>query len=272
MKYKYTLLLFLLSLFAVNSYSQCTTPTTTDGSRCDEGSVTVNASSVTGHYRWYDVATGGDIHGNNSSYNTPVISSTTTFYVSEFNNGTTNDALSLDGTNDYVAIKDMHFITKEIDVLSIEAWVKTSVSGDGVWDNWSIVDFDRSEYFNIYIKGDDGKVGFSTTDSSGSTNDFYGTIAVNDGNWHHIAAVYDGTDKIIYVDGVLDATKDNPHGGKSLGTGTVRYGFIGDGSEATAYNGARNNIFFNGSIDEIRVWSTVRTGTEINDKDRKSVV
>ncbi|MCK5787931.1 MAG: LamG domain-containing protein, partial [Chlamydiia bacterium] len=267
--YPFALILILFIGNSFKSFSQCTTPTTTDGSRCGEGSVTVSAASLTGNYRWYDVASGGDIHGNSSSYNTPIISSNTTFYVSEFNNGTTNDALTFDGTNDYVAINDMHFQTQSLELITIEAWVKTTISGEGQWDNWSIVDFDRSEYFNMYVRGDNGYVGFSTTDNDSHTDDFNGTTAVNDGIWHHIVAVYDGTDKRIYVDGVLDATKVNPHGGLDLGTGITRYGYLGDGSESSSYNSSRNDFYYDGSIDEVRVWNTVRTATEItNNKDK----
>ena len=33
-----------------------------------------------------------------------------------------------------------------------------------------------------------------------------GNIRVDDGQWHHVAGVYDGTRMSLYVDGVLDAT------------------------------------------------------------------
>ena len=271
-KYLFIIVLLAFTISTIKSFSQCATPTTTTGSRCGEGSVSVSANSATGNYRWYDASSGGNILGNSSSFNTPVITANTTYYVSEFNIGTTNDALDFDGANDYVAIHGMNFITTELEVITIEAWVNTSVSGGGIWDNWSIVDFDRSEYFNLYLRGDNGLVGFSTTDNSSHTDDFYGTTAVNDGNWHHIAAVYDGTDKRIYVDGVLDATNSNPHGAKKLGTGITRYGFIGDGSEADTYNGGRNSIYFDGSIDEVRVWSTVRSAADISNNYNKCVL
>ena len=118
-----------------------------------------------------------------------------------------------------------------------------------------MLDFDRSEYFNVFVHGN-GKVGFATRGSGNGSgiNDFYvGNVGqYNDGNWHHVAAVYDGTDKYVYMDGVLVGTKTNAHNGQPLGKGTVqRYGFIGDGSEASTYNGNRNNIHYQGQYDEI---------------------
>ncbi len=62
-----------------------TDPLPTPSSRCGPGSVTVSASGgVNGQYRWYTVATGGTaIAGEvNSSYSTPALNSTTTYYVS----------------------------------------------------------------------------------------------------------------------------------------------------------------------------------------------
>jgi gliding motility-associated-like protein len=67
-----------------------TAPTTTGNSACGSSAVTVNAAgAAAGQYRWYTVPTGGTaIAGQtNSAYTTPVITGTTTYYVS-INNGT----------------------------------------------------------------------------------------------------------------------------------------------------------------------------------------
>jgi len=64
-------------------------PATTGSSACAPASVTLNASGGSaGQYRWYTVASGGTaISGEtSSSYNTPTLSTTTTYYVA-VNNG-----------------------------------------------------------------------------------------------------------------------------------------------------------------------------------------
>jgi len=69
--------------------STLTPPTTTGSSVCGTGSVSITAAGATnGEYRWYDVATGGTaLSGEvNSSFTTPSISTTTTYYVA-INNG-----------------------------------------------------------------------------------------------------------------------------------------------------------------------------------------
>lgn len=249
---------------------QCPDPTTTGNSRCGTGTVELSASGSTGIYAWYDDA--GNFLATGSSFTTPVISSTTDFYATAFD-ATTQNALDFDGSDDYVSLSKFYNTLGQFTVLTVEGYVNTSVSGQSTFDNWAIIDFDRSEYFNLYVTGDDGRVGFSTTDEGGTIHDLYSPSgnAVNDGTWHHVAGVYDGTDKIIYIDGVEVARATNAHGGLRLGTGLTRYGFIGDGSEADTGNGSRNNLYFQGQISEVRVWNVARSETEINNDIEKCV-
>jgi len=179
----------------------------------------------------------------------------------EFSNPDEITSVQTDGTNQYIALHQYYDTPQSIGSITLEAWVKTDFSG-GSWNsNWAIIDFDRSEYYDFYVRGDDGRVGFSTMASN--VDDFYSQQSVNDGQWHHLAAVFDGVNKRIYIDGVLDSEINNPHNGEKLGSGTVRYGFIGDGSEATSFDGNRNRVYFQGEIGEVRLWDTVRTAYEI---------
>ncbi|WP_350294084.1 LamG domain-containing protein [uncultured Croceitalea sp.] len=175
-----------------------------------------------------------------------------------------DEYLTFDGTDDYVALPISYNGVNAIPEVSVEAWVRTSFTGSGYNSNWAIVDFDRSDFYDLFVRGDNGRVGFSTYSATGGINDFYGNIAVNDGQWHHIAAVYDGVDKHIYVDGILDTSIANPHGGNALGKATTRFGFIGDGSEASSYNAGKNNIFYDGDISEVRIWSRALDATELD--------
>ena len=61
-----------------------TTPTitaTTPGSRCDAGSVTLNATASAGNTLWYNAPTGGSALATTNTFVTPSITSTTTYYV-----------------------------------------------------------------------------------------------------------------------------------------------------------------------------------------------
>jgi gliding motility-associated-like protein len=79
----------LTALATITVNPSPTPPTTTGNSTCSGASLVLNAAGGTaGQYRWYTVASGGTaIAGQtNNSYTTPVLSTTTTYYVS-INNG-----------------------------------------------------------------------------------------------------------------------------------------------------------------------------------------
>jgi len=61
-----------------------TIPTITgkvDGSRCDSGTVTMMATASAGTIKWYSSSTGGSSLGTGSSFTTPILNNTTTYYV-----------------------------------------------------------------------------------------------------------------------------------------------------------------------------------------------
>lgn len=164
----------------------------------------------------------------------------------------------VDGT--FVALNKA--MVNYLDNLTIEAWVNTPKASDNI-----VISYDRSEFyrFGIGSDGTSGRVTFNTrTDSS--THDFSGQTNVADGNWHHIAGVYEKSTgkKYIYVDGQLDNEITAHTAGESLGRGVTRYGFIGRGSEATAYNnGTGPDSWFEGFMSDVRMWSAVKTQEDI---------
>ncbi len=68
----------LLTTVTIRSFSSA--PSTTDGSRCGSGSVILGANSPDSVF-WYSASTGGTLLGSGLSFNTPSISSNTTYYA-----------------------------------------------------------------------------------------------------------------------------------------------------------------------------------------------
>ena len=154
-------------------------------------------------------------------------------------------ALDFDGSNDYV---DIGGIVNNPNILTQEAWVKTTMTTQGIILTKRHVN--DSDWPSILIVN--GKAVISV-DDIGYRTDIASTTSVNDGAWHHIAGVKNGSSYLIYVDGVLEnsATDTHPMGGST-------YNFhIG-------HHGGWNQ-YFNGQIDEVRVWDDVRTASEISD-------
>ena len=79
----------------VTAIPVCTPPAingTTPGSRCGTGTITLGATASTGTINWYAVPAGGISLGTGTSYTTPSISATTTYYVDATANGCTTNA------------------------------------------------------------------------------------------------------------------------------------------------------------------------------------
>ena len=180
-------------------------------------------------------------------------------------------SLNFDGDNDYAAIENMHYDQSgQISELTVSAWVKVPLDGG----SWSIVDFDRSEYFNCVagenygsVASEGDRVGFHTRANNGGIRDMWSSGSIRDNQWHHIVWVFDSQeqyDKKIYIDGVLDAQQDAYSTNSNLGSGAVRYGFLGDGSEANSYNAGKNNIFYHGRMDQVSIWHRAFASDEIN--------
>src|SRR5690606_1261436 len=84
-------------------------------------------------------------------------------------------------------------------------------------------------------------------------NDLDAPSYLADTNWHHWAVTFDAVTnaRTIYRDGI--AVASDISSSDFLGTGTLKIG--------RAYNASINN--FNGSLDEVRIWTIPRTQSEI---------
>lgn len=258
MNIKYSFSFISILLISCACIAQCPVPNPSGTGNCSYSSAELNltSSGSTGYYNWYAASTGGLPVASGNTYQTPLINSTTTYYVAATD---TNTSLLFDGNDDYIAIDTLTYSGTGYTELTVEAWINTSTG-----TNQDIVSFDRSEFWRFEIAGSGagtGQVGFDINTSSGIL-DFGSVSRVDDGNWHHIAGVFDNGTVSIYIDGILDATTTT---GATFGSSLLRYGFLGTGSEASSYNGTSGPTdYFDGKMDEVRIWNIARTQTELN--------
>ena len=87
-----------------------------------------------------------------------------------------------------------------------------------------------------------------------------GTTVIANNTWYHAAVTYDTSTYTwkLYVNGVLDATQTNPTGAVPRNDSIQHFGI---GSAFTSTGVAAG--FFQGVIDEARVWSVARTPAQI---------
>jgi hypothetical protein len=98
------------------------------------------------------------------------------------------------------------------------------------------------------------KLGLSSTSLRVLRNDgtaLVTTTAPSTGTWHHVAYTWNGTSNTLYVDGVAVIATATAHDGAAV-TG----GFIGATSAVAD--------FFNGSIDEVRIYDRALTAAEVS--------
>jgi hypothetical protein len=134
-------------------------------------------------------SSGNDIHGTEMGNPT-------------YEAGVFGQAISLDGDGDYVDCG----LDPKLDItefLTFTYWIK-------------VVEFDK-EWNTVLARGDDswrssraGMNNFMEAAVGGTAGNYtYGVTPVDDGEWHHVGWVYDGTMNYLYVDGEIDATEEN---------------------------------------------------------------
>jgi len=138
---------------------------------------------------------------------------------------------------------------------TIALWVKTTATGGtGQW--WAgkgLVDGEVSgtaEDFGVTLVGDKAAFGVGNPDTTITS-----TTAINDGQWHHVAATRDAVSgqMRLYVDGSLQASAQGPNGTKNapphLRLGSIRTGAAGG--------------FLTGVIDDVQLFGRVLSAAEI---------
>jgi len=156
-----------------------------------------------------------------------------------------SNVLSLDGDGDYVVITDSNTPGGPFDIndtITVACWIK-------------VTEFDV-DWQAIVTKGDNSWRMARASSGTGLGVEFAcsglspyewvsGDIRVNDGKWHHVAGVYDGSSQLrIYVDGILDYF-ENTSGSISNNTYNV---LIGENEEASGRE-------WDGQIDDVRIYN-----------------
>jgi len=109
--------------------------------------------------------------------------------------------------------------------------------------------------YALRIKNESGNARFNFHLSDGTEGSSFGstadTVAIETGKWYHLAGTFDGSSSKIYVNGQLKS--ENITSGNSISSGEIGF-----------YIGGTVVGFFNGLIDEVRLWNVTRSSTEIN--------
>jgi hypothetical protein len=194
----------------------------------------------------FDEGTGLTTGDSSDQANAGAISGATWVSAGKF-----GKALAFDGINDWVTVLDSDSIDLKYG-LTLEAWVKPSVT-----QNWPTV-IEKEAAPNLsYALYANSDASFSNRPSThmfvgGYDRNVRGGSTLPVGTWTHLAATYDRVALRLYVNGIQVASLPTS-GGIDTSTGLLRIG--GNGTWPTE--------FFNGVIDEVRVYSSALSAAEI---------
>ena len=186
-------------------------------------------------------------------------------------------SLKLNGTNQYGRVDNAPEL--QLQSFTIEMWIKPEATGTtstdgsgsggianaiplltkGVAENESAA-IDVNYYLGI--RSTDMKLGADFEDNATSANHpAFSNAVIQMCRWQHVAVTYDATSGQwkIYINGALDNTVTLSSAFIPQNLSTVKLAF-GSGVNSTNVNAG----YFNGKMDEIRIWNVVRTGAEIN--------
>ncbi len=184
-----------------------------------------------------------------SGNNTATMSGT--ICVSEFS---LENSIHFDGIDDYVDCGTDASLDLTSNAITIEAWIYPTSFRSNVWEGCVINKSGGTGNHGYMLRvGNGGQVNFNLGD--GVWNELYSSIgAVNLNNWHHIAGTYDGTTMRLYVDGT---EVDTQSWSQNIGSSSNSL-FLG----SDPMNSSRE---FPGRIDEVKIWNTCRTASEVID-------
>lgn len=165
-------------------------------------------------------------------------------------------ATSFDGVDDYLYVADSDSLDLKNSV-TVMGWFKTEQTssiygGVSIVEKWSGSD---GYPFVVRLLTTSGKLVFAAYDG-GNNPGLTSTEAVNDGQWHHFAGVRQGNSAMkLYIDGILQGTAESfPLNLENTTNDSPLY---------LGRRGSTSGTFFQGQLDEIRIYERELSAYEI---------
>ena len=172
-----------------------------------------------------------------------------------------NYALDFDGSNDYIIVSDDNSLDND-NYITISMWINAEtitnkdclISKDHSTEqsgNYALR-FNSSNQLKWYVWGGDADNGSTNSASAISTN-----------VWTHVAVTFDNSTNTtkFYINGSLDNTSTS-----------ITKDLVANSSDLHIGWDGQNSRYFDGKVDEVRIWSDIRTQTEIQDNLYKELM
>jgi hypothetical protein len=165
---------------------------------------------------------------------------------------------SFNGTSDKIAIAD-NAVLRLTTAFTIAAWVKPGAlpAASSLMVLVEKDDTSGNANYSLTIdnagncaSGPSWSIWFQNAAAAAFTNCFPTTITV--GTWYHVVGTWDNTNLKLYTNGVLQSTVNQAGKVPTTGTGVLMIG-----------NEAGNAFWYNGALDEVRVYNRALTASEV---------
>ncbi|KRF41857.1 LamG-like jellyroll fold domain-containing protein [Paenibacillus sp. Soil787] len=166
--------------------------------------------------------------------------------------GKSGNAVSFDGTNDYVSLPSS--VVSSANTATFAAWVNLSAVS-----NWMrIFDFGSGTSTYMFLSpknGANGKIRFAIKVNNSSEQIIDGQSALPTGGWHHVAVTLNGATGTLYVDGA-QVGSNTTMTLKPSDMGATTQNWIGHSQFST-------DPYLNGRVDDFRIYARALTSSEI---------
>ena len=210
-------------------------------------SATVAADNLVGWWKLDETSgdtvfdsSGQNFHGSIENFATNQIGQDGILYKS----------VEVDGVNDYIDLPTLGFTRASGEPLTVTAWIKPSSNtigrgvifgsrnGSGSGDLFKIEVNNSNQYVFEYDSTGNGGIATGSSISTG---------------WAHIAAIYDGSDIILYING-LEVSRNTGNPNAAIDQDNYQIGKRSDS----------NTEYFDGNIDDLRLYNKALSQDEVS--------
>ena len=215
-----------------------------EGARSNTALVAVSVASQLGLVAAYafDESGGGTALDSSGHGNQGTLSG-----VTRTTSGRFGSALVFDGTSSIVTVPDSNSLDLTT-AMTLEAWVYPTYAA--ATNDWRDVVY-KSTNDIYYMEATSDQGGRPAAGGTFANGPLYGSAALPLNSWSHLASTYDGATLRLYVDGVEVANRSQT---ASIPTSTGPLTLGGD---------PLYGQYFQGLIDEVRVYARALSGAEI---------
>jgi len=208
----------------------------------------VNTSGLVGYWK-FDEGVDTSVRDSSGYSNNGTISGAD---GDEWVEGKFGSALDFDGSNDYVnAGNDSVF--NIINNLTVEAWVYVkNCSEQSIVEKY---DTGGKKSYILHIHPDNFRFGICYSSDDNNFTIVTSTITCDSrlNKWTHVIGVFNTSHLLLYINGELNGTLSSSYGVINLATAPLQIG------------GEYGNWYFNGTIDEVRIWNRSLSAYEIKE-------